>query len=239
MVRIHLRRSKCDQFGGGVDVVIGRTGTSLCPVTAVMNYLYIRQDCPRAFFCLQDGTPVSKPWFIAKIRGILSSRLRWPQLQDWSCNDGSIGGCGGLYDSGLGTMAECSVPAVYPHPAEPTCSHLAQNGDGRSSSAHSYELSQSFIHLMLINLYPTYPVRLLRFWGVPTTIITLGDFCRTPHIMRQGRGLAIAPPQNHDRCVRAGGANHVIAWPLSLRASRQELCTEGGTRYRAASDHVN
>ena len=73
MVRIHLRRSKCDQFGGGVDVVIGLTGTSLCPVTAVVNYLYIRKDRPGAFFCLQDGTPVSKPRFIAKIRGIVSS----------------------------------------------------------------------------------------------------------------------------------------------------------------------
>ena len=62
-----------DQFGGGVDVVIGRTGTSLCPVTAVVSYLYIRQDRPGAFFCLQDGTPVSKPWFITNIRGVLSS----------------------------------------------------------------------------------------------------------------------------------------------------------------------
>ena len=67
MVRIHLRHSKCDQFRRGVDVVIGRTGTSLCPVTAIVNYLYVRQDRPGAFFCLWDGTPVSKPWFIAKI----------------------------------------------------------------------------------------------------------------------------------------------------------------------------
>ena len=33
MVRIHLRHSKCDQFGKGVDIVLGRTGHFLCPVT--------------------------------------------------------------------------------------------------------------------------------------------------------------------------------------------------------------
>ena len=33
-VKIHLKKSKCDQFGKGVDVYLGRTDLDLCPVTA-------------------------------------------------------------------------------------------------------------------------------------------------------------------------------------------------------------
>ena len=32
--KIHLKRSKCDQFGKGVDVVLGMTGMPICPVKA-------------------------------------------------------------------------------------------------------------------------------------------------------------------------------------------------------------
>ena len=39
MVKFHLRRSKCDQVGKGVDVVVGRTGTDLCPVHAIVAYI--------------------------------------------------------------------------------------------------------------------------------------------------------------------------------------------------------
>ena len=64
---------------------------------------------------------------------------------------------------------------------------------------------------------------------------TLGDFCRTPHIMRQERGLAIAPPQNHDRYAYVR-----TCAPRYESRDRMVATTTGGTRYRAAaSDHVN
>ena len=34
VVRVHLRRYKTDQFGEGIDIVVGRTGDTLCLVTA-------------------------------------------------------------------------------------------------------------------------------------------------------------------------------------------------------------
>ena len=34
IVRVHLKRSKCDQFGRGVDVFIGCTYDDICPVVA-------------------------------------------------------------------------------------------------------------------------------------------------------------------------------------------------------------
>ena len=37
MVQIHLKRSKCDQFGSGADIILGRTGVNLCPVTSPVH----------------------------------------------------------------------------------------------------------------------------------------------------------------------------------------------------------
>ena len=30
MIRVHLKKSKCDQFGKGSDIILGRTGSLLC-----------------------------------------------------------------------------------------------------------------------------------------------------------------------------------------------------------------
>ena len=73
MVKLLLRCSKCDQFGKGVDIVMGCTDTPLCPVVAILDYIRLRQDHPRAFFRMEDGTPTTKGWFSGKLRGILSS----------------------------------------------------------------------------------------------------------------------------------------------------------------------
>ena len=32
MVSIHLKKSKCDQFGAGVDIILGRLGQDLCMI---------------------------------------------------------------------------------------------------------------------------------------------------------------------------------------------------------------
>ena len=37
MIKVHLKVSRCDQFGPGVDVLIGYTEDDLCPVVAVLN----------------------------------------------------------------------------------------------------------------------------------------------------------------------------------------------------------
>ena len=42
LVRIHLRKSKTDQLGRGVDIYLGRTDEDLCPVAALLAYLAVR-----------------------------------------------------------------------------------------------------------------------------------------------------------------------------------------------------
>ena len=39
MIQFHLKVSKCDQFGSGAYVVVGRTGCQLCPVQALLEYM--------------------------------------------------------------------------------------------------------------------------------------------------------------------------------------------------------
>lgn len=39
MVRVHLKKSKTDQFGDGADIVLGKTGLTLCPVAAILSYI--------------------------------------------------------------------------------------------------------------------------------------------------------------------------------------------------------
>ena len=78
MVRIHLKRSKCDQFGRGVDVIVGKTDSLICPVAAMMAYITRRQGDPGPFFVMEQGEPVTKVWSVQQIRDTLTS-LGLPQ----------------------------------------------------------------------------------------------------------------------------------------------------------------
>ena len=68
VIRVHLKRSKCDQLGRGVDVFVGRTGNDLCPVTAILRYTELRGNTAGPFFRFQDGQPLTKAKFTNKIR---------------------------------------------------------------------------------------------------------------------------------------------------------------------------
>ena len=50
MVKIHLKKSKCDQFGTGADILLGRTGCPLCPVAAILSFIGSRRDTAGCFF---------------------------------------------------------------------------------------------------------------------------------------------------------------------------------------------
>ena len=115
MVNIHLRQSKCDQFGKGVDIIIGRTDTPTCPIAAITNYILYRQDAPGSFFRMNEVAPATKSWFVDQIREVLSS-IGLPQ-SDYAGHSfrigaavGSPGRGGGLHHTGARPMAECGVP---------------------------------------------------------------------------------------------------------------------------------
>ena len=92
IIKIHLRMSKTDQYGKGVNIYLGRTGSDiLCPVLALLAPWGIINQAHFSSWKM-DGS-----W--QKIFSLLKWGRRckfWaktslrcgPQLQDWSCNKG-------------------------------------------------------------------------------------------------------------------------------------------------------
>ena len=83
MLRIHLKKSKCDQFGVGSDIIVGRTGSTLCPVAAMLSFITIRGDSPGPFFIDLDKRAFTKSQFVSEMRSILNMAglpLCWLQL---------------------------------------------------------------------------------------------------------------------------------------------------------------
>ena len=79
MVQFHLRRSKCDQAGMGADVVVGKTGSDVCPVTAILEFIELWGSLARPFFLDSAKKPVLKPWFVAQLREALC-RIGFPPM---------------------------------------------------------------------------------------------------------------------------------------------------------------
>ena len=73
MIKIHLKKSKCDQFGVGSDKVLGATGADVCPVKAIISCIEHRGSRTGAFFIDSSHKPLSKSWFIAHIREYLDA----------------------------------------------------------------------------------------------------------------------------------------------------------------------
>ena len=60
---LHLRKSKCDQFGKGVEVYIGRVDSLWYPVKAMVEYLTMRGPQAGHLFVFHDGSPLTKAKF--------------------------------------------------------------------------------------------------------------------------------------------------------------------------------
>ena len=71
--QVHLKKSKCDQFGQGADVVMGKTGLDLCPVSAMTCYLERRGTAGGPFFIDTSGKAIAKPVFIKRFRELLQA----------------------------------------------------------------------------------------------------------------------------------------------------------------------
>ena len=70
---LHLKRSKSDPFARGCVVLLAPSGSWICPVSALANYLELRGSSPGPLFVCDDGRPLT-PGLVNKwLRAILSS----------------------------------------------------------------------------------------------------------------------------------------------------------------------
>ena len=69
-IAIRIMFSKTDQFGLGT-IYLGRTSDSICPVSAVLQYLVVRPSGEGSLFVTSQGTPLTKPNFVNRVKEML------------------------------------------------------------------------------------------------------------------------------------------------------------------------
>ena len=72
MVRVTVKQSKTDSFRKGVDLFIGRTGTDLCPVAALLDFISARGPRPGPLFVFKDGSTLTRKRFVDWVREALA-----------------------------------------------------------------------------------------------------------------------------------------------------------------------
>ena len=66
-IQITLKVSKTNPFRRDVDTVMGTTSDELCPVQATFKYLQKRGNKKGPLPVKQDGSPLTKPYFVKRI----------------------------------------------------------------------------------------------------------------------------------------------------------------------------
>ena len=70
---ITLRSSKTDPYGLGHVLYVGRTGSQICPVAAVLSFLAIRPPSEGPLFVHADGAPLTRSQLVSAIRSALEN----------------------------------------------------------------------------------------------------------------------------------------------------------------------
>ena len=71
-VRLTLKQSKTDPFRKGVDLYVGRTGSDLSPVAALLSYLLCRGSTAGPLFVFASGRPLTRKRFVELVRAALA-----------------------------------------------------------------------------------------------------------------------------------------------------------------------
>ena len=128
LLKVSLKRSKTDQIGKGVDVFVGRTGGSLCPVSGVLAYMAIRGQLDGPFFQFRDGSPLTKAQFTRHIRIALQNiGLPYQHFAGHSFRSGAATAAAnaGIEDSVIRTLGRWNSSAFLAYIRTPR-EHLAR-----------------------------------------------------------------------------------------------------------------
>ena len=67
-----IKQSKTDPFRRGVDLFVGLTGTDLCPVAAILDYLTHWRRCRGSLFRFSSGEFLTRKRFVDSVRAALA-----------------------------------------------------------------------------------------------------------------------------------------------------------------------
>ena len=68
---VTIKQSKTDPFWKGIDLFIGQTGTDLCLVVALLDYLQARRNSLRPPFCFADRRLLTRQLFVVLVHDAL------------------------------------------------------------------------------------------------------------------------------------------------------------------------
>ena len=71
LVCLRIKQSKTDPFREGVEIFVGTTGSDICPVSALIQYLAIRSPDPGPLFIFKDGTPLTRSALVSHLQAAL------------------------------------------------------------------------------------------------------------------------------------------------------------------------
>jgi len=113
-MKVHLKYSKTDQLGQGVDIFIGKTGCALCPIQATIAYMAVRGSSEGPYFRLSCGHPLTKPYFTSHIREALQA-IGLPESQfaghSFRIGAATTAASAGLEDSTIRTLGRWNSSA--------------------------------------------------------------------------------------------------------------------------------
>jgi len=66
--KVRIKASKTDPFRMGVDVYVGQTNCSFCPVAAVLAYMAMKGPKPGPLFTFSDKKPLTRARFVVKVK---------------------------------------------------------------------------------------------------------------------------------------------------------------------------
>ena len=70
-LQVRLKQSKTDPFRQGIYLFVGKTGSDLCPVSAVLAYLVVRGKKEGPLVTYQDGWYLTRQRLVAEVRDAL------------------------------------------------------------------------------------------------------------------------------------------------------------------------
>lgn len=80
MVSLRIKTSKTDPFRQGVTIFLGATGSTLCPVNALLAYIHVRGQAPGPLFLFKDQQPLTRERLVSCLRTVISKAGFNPKL---------------------------------------------------------------------------------------------------------------------------------------------------------------